>query len=225
MPGLTLAIGQLKITPLFWSLLLTGIFSSFSFWRKLKDDYKEEEIFSLSLFIFVFSLIFFWLAFFLVNNARLALFSFFLGAIFAVKAWTFRFKINVWEILDALVLPWLFFLFFGGMGLFLKTANFLDLEFSLISAVGFAVLGFSQKRYRSFAWYKSGKIGFLFWEVSLVVFSLFSILAFFRRDALYWERFILVLLSLLSAGVLYYRSERDARNDLKIFFDFKKWQK
>lgn len=224
MPNLTLTIGQLRITPFFWSLCLALVFSSFSFWRKLREDYKEEEIFGLSLFIFVSSLFFFWLVFFLMDNTKLSLVSVFCGAVLAVKAWSFRFKKNIWEILDGLTLPLLYLLFFGGIGLFLKTLKLWELEFSLTAVVSFALFEYSCKRYRSFAWYKSGKIGFLFLEVNCAVFLVLSMLAFFRRDALYWERFIMIFGCLLSAVVLYCRSERNFRSDFKIFFN-QKWQK
>lgn len=218
MPNLTLTIGQLKITPFFWSLCFAFVISSFSFWRRLKEEYKEEEIFGLTLFIGVGGLLFSWFSLLLFNNSRFLSPFAFLGAVLAVKLWSFNFKVNIWEVFDAMGLSFLYFLFFGGIGYFFKSGSFWDLGYVGAGLLGFVVFEFSRKKYRSFSWYKSGKIGFLFWEVSLVVFLILSGLAFLRRGILYWEGSSLVLIALLSIFTLYYRSERNLKEDLRNIF-------
>lgn len=222
MYNLTLTIGQLKVTPFFWSLLLAFIISSFSFWQRLKEDYKEEEIFGLTLFIAVCCLFFSWLSAFLFSSSRFFFPLAFLGAVLAVKLWALRFRVNIWEVFDAMSLPFLYFLFFGGIGSFLKSGYFWDLGYVGVSLLGFVVWEFSRGKYRSYSWYKSGKIGFLFWEVSFIVFLLLSGLAFFKKNALYLEVLILIPMTLLSAGIIYYRAERNLKED---WGNILKWRK
>ncbi len=223
MPNLSLAIGQLRITPFFWSLCLAFALSSFSFWRKLKEDYKEEEIYGASAFIVLSSLFFGWFSAYLIDRSRLSFPFAFLGAVAAVVLWSYRFKTNVWEMFDALALPLFNFLILGGIGQFLKSGNWWEFQYPLSAIISYMVFSYSKRRYRSFFWYKSGKIGFLFWQASLAVFFLLSVLAFFQGNALYWERFILILLFLLSAAVLYNHSERNFKEDIKR--PFLKWLK
>ena len=59
MSDLSLTLGQLKITPLFWSLGLAFVVSSFSIWRVLtKEGYKDEDIFATNLLMLLSSIAF-----------------------------------------------------------------------------------------------------------------------------------------------------------------------
>ncbi len=218
MPNLTFSIGQLKITPLFWSLLPALLFASFSFWRKLREDYKEEAIFGLNLLLLVSlgSLVI--LSSLFVKIKGISLPIVFLGAILILKAWSFKTKCNLWEILDALTLPFLYLLFFSGIGYFFSTGNLWDLKNVGSALFSFLVYLLSKNKYRSFSWYKSGKTGFLFWEASFVIFLIFSVLAFMDNDVLYFESVIFILLTIVSAGLVYHRAERNIKNDLKQLF-------
>lgn len=222
LPDLTLSVGQIRISPLFWSLFFAFIVSSFSVWKKLKEDYKEDEIFGMTLFILLCSLLFAWAPVYLLDSIKFSLFSSFFGAVTAVVLWSFRFKVNTWEILDALAFPLTYFLLLGGLGEFLKTGDFWEFEFSVAGILALLLFDYSKKKYRSFSWYKSGKIGFLFWETTACVFLLLSILAFLRGSTLYLERIIYIAIFLGSLGVIYYRSGRVLKNDITDVFKRKK---
>ena len=222
MPDLTLTLGQLKITPFFWGLVFAFVISSFSFWRRLREDYKEEEIFGLTLFIVGGSLFFAWVSAFVFGSSQFFPPSAFLGVALSVKLWSTRFKVNIWEVFDALSLPFLFFLLFGGIGSFLGSGNFWDWQYFGVGLLGLGVWKFSKEKYRSFSWYKSGKIGFLLWGVSFVVFLLLSLLAFIKGDALYFELLILIFIALFSAMMIYFRAERHPGED---WSNILKWRK
>ena len=221
-PNFTLTVGQLKITPLIWGLCLAFVLSSFSFWRRLKEDSREEEIFGLTLFISGGSLFLSWASVFLFSSSQFFFPLAFLGAVLAVRFWSLRFKVNVWEVFDAMSLPFLFFLLFGGIGSLLGSGNLWDWRYIGVSFLGFGAWKFSRKRYRSFSWYKSGKIGFLFWTISFIVFLLLSVLAFFKENTLYFEVLILTTMTLLSAVIIYYRAERNLREDWR---NILKWRR
>lgn len=222
MPDLSFTIGQLKITPFFWSVILAFIISSFSFWRRLREDYREEEIFGLTLFILAGSLLFTWVSAFVFGSSRPFFSLAFLGAVLSVKLWSLRFKVNIWEVFDALSLPLLFFLLLGGIGSFLRSGNFWDWQYFGVAILGLGVWKFSKEKYRSFSWYKSGKIGFLLWGVSFIVFLLLSLLAFVEGNALYFELLILVFIALFSAVMIYLRAERNFSEDWR---NILKWRK
>lgn len=219
MPNLTLTVGQLKITPLFWSLFLAGILSSFSLWRKLKEDFKEEEIFTLTLLVLAACFLCSWL---LIQSGdkRLFTLNFFLFSCFwvnagVIKLWASGKKKNVWEVYDGFVMPFFYFLFLAGLGAFFKNGDFRNLGYCFVGFIVYLVNVYSRRRYRSFSWYKSGKTGFLFWEASLSAFLLLTVLAFLRKTGLYWEGSILAGTALVCFGLLYYRSERNLLEDLK----------
>jgi len=231
MPNLTLNLGQVKITPFFWSLAISVVLASFFFWRKLREDYADEEIFKTTLILFFSSLFFSRLIFIFFHLEK---FDFSLGRWLSIStfpgfsvlgafwggvltlAWMFsKYKINIWEGLDSLSQPLLIFVSLGGLGSFLEKGSLRGLAFSGVGILGFVVLEFLRKRYRTFSWYKSGKTGFLFWSTSLYVFALCSILDFVLGVALYLEELFWCLTILVSVGIIYYRSERDFKEDFR----------
>lgn len=236
MPTLSLSfsLGPLTITPLFWGMALAFFFSSFSIWRKLREDYPEEVIFGLTLLMAaasflsarLFFVVFNWteFGFSLANWISLSLkenFSLpgaFIGPVLVAYWRIFRLNRNPWEFLDSLTLPLFYFLFFGGAGAFLTLGSYWDLGISGIGLAGFLAFPFLKRSYRSFTWYKSGKTGFLISFFGLLVFSLFLLLAFLKNGRIYlgeliWGGFLIVAL-----GALYYRSERDIKKDFKGLF-------
>ncbi len=229
-PDLSLTIGSVRITPFFWGLFLATIVSSFSFWRRLREDYPEEFIFSQSLLLLVFSLFFSRLFFVIFNFDKfgLSLFSFLtlnfggnfslIGAIFgAILAVVWQMsgkKGSLWEALDSLALPFLYFFILAGAGIFLTNQNFRDLCFPAVGLLGFFLYPLLKKSYRSFVWYKSGRTGFLISIYGLFVSLFLLVLAFIKNDKIYLEGTSRLLLFLISAGALYYRSERNLKEDL-----------
>lgn len=240
-PNLSFSIGILRITPLFWSLILAGIISSFSLWRKLRDDCKEATIFNLtilSIFLGLFfgrlSFIFFHFSefglsfgnfFTLSLGDNFSLFGVILGIILAVKWITSGEKGNLWEVLDALVLPFFYFLLLGGIGYFLKNKEWFSLGYTFVGIFGTLFSPLIANKYRSFPWYKSGKIGFLFTFSSLSSSLLLFLLAFFKKDSLYLYRFVWLITAVASGVALYHRSGRNIKEDWHNIFKKKNERK
>lgn len=210
MPDLTLMIGQFKITPVFWCLLFAFVLSSFSMWRMMiKEDYKEENIFSTTLFL-VLSGLAFWRLGKVTINIQLA--GAFWGVVL-VFLWRLKsLQKDFWDGLDTLALPWLYFLFLGNIGSFLSNWNYLLLGYASIGLFGLISYPIVKSKYRCFSWYKSGKTGFLFWSYTFITFFLLFLLDFLPKKGLYLESSIInkiiyfgsVLLSVFS---IYRRSE------------------
>lgn len=240
MIDLSFSLGSITVTPLFWSLLIAFIVSSFSIWRRLKEDFKDSEIFEttlmavfvallLSRLLFIifnfpqFGLSFVnWLALNVGQNFSLA--GAFLGAILSVNRKMTLLNKNKWEVLDALVLPFFYFLLLGGIGNFLKTWNLFSLAYVVIGLIGIVSFRFLKKSYRSFGWYKSGKTGFLISIYCLFLSLSLLVLAFFQSDSLYLNRLLLTVLFLFSFGLLYYRSEREIKEDISGLWKRRKYE-
>lgn len=206
MPDLILTIGQLRITPLFWCLSVAFVFSSFSMWRFLTaEDYKEQDIFTANILMVLAGVTFGMLTDALVGKPVI-------GAIFGVfliSVWRFRILgENVWEGLDSLSLSWLFFLFFGGIGLYLTGGNIFYFGYSLIGTAGFVIYPVIKKSYRRFSWYKSGKTGFMFWAISFFCFFFLLVLDFWLNSGLYLTKVFWLAGLLSSIGAIYYRSKK-----------------
>jgi len=175
--------------------VLAIILASFVFWRNLKEDYSDEEIFSVSILIFIFSFL---------GERVFSLQGAFLGAIFPLAFFSRIKKWDFWLAADALVFP----LLIAGAAF-----NFQEpLKIFLLAIVGF--LGWwAKENYRSFSWYKSGKVGFLICFSTLSFFSLFLILEIFIYKVLYLRIFI--DLGIIGGAIffLYLRSGRDIYQD------------
>lgn len=172
---------------------------SFVLWKKLKDDYTHDLIFSftlISLFVAAFGVILaenflpgfsFWIVFLL----QLVCVTWF------VKAGYFKF----YELVDAFGVAWLSFFLSSNLSDLLtqiikdKGIRILDLHFVLhVVLIGFVFLLYKTilKRYRSFSWYPSGKIGFLGFAVlalyflfrGLVAIVISGVLPFFEIQGL-----------------------------------------
>ncbi|KKR72565.1 MAG: hypothetical protein UU16_C0039G0017 [Candidatus Woesebacteria bacterium GW2011_GWA2_40_7] len=138
---------------------MTGfLISLFVFWRKLKDDYSSQIIFSLAFFILLgvflgyavsrwaFSNWFFWL--------ELA------GAFIGLTLGVLKFKTRFYEILEAMVvsiLPVLAIFFLND-----SVSNSSLVSFIAFTTILFLIFVYYllDVHYKEFSWYKSGKIGF-----------------------------------------------------------------
>lgn len=239
---MTLVIGFLKISPFLLSLLASFAVSPFLFWRNLKDEYKEEEIFNLIILAILLSIFTSRLFYVIENFARFNFslnqwiflnhghnFSFsgaFLGVALTIYWQTKKNKKNPWEALDAMILPFFCFSFLSSFGLFLSSFNYVNLFYVLISFLLIIIFPEIKKRYRSLSWYKSGKTGFLFTVFSggafLLCFLFALALAFFKKSGIYLEHWIWLMFFLISLGLLYYRSERNFKDDFLGIFKRRK---
>lgn len=230
MPELTFSIGSFLITPFLIGLLFAAFLSSFFIWRTLKEDVREDEIFNLTILLFISALVFSRLIYFVFNfpafgmslvsliatdyGTNFSLAGAFAGAFLTAYWWASKVKVSNWEILDSMVLPSFFFITFGGLGYFLKTGVYWDLYYFGTGVAGIILYHFIKAKYRSFVWYRSGKTGFLFSFFGFFLCLLFLILAFIKNHALY-SICLFFLLAIFSLAALYYRSERKLKEDLK----------
>lgn len=232
MPNLSFSIGSVIITPFFWSLVLAVFLSSFCIWKKLKEDFEEEEIMRLTLMSFISALLFSRVIFIIFNFSdflsnltwlssvgnNFSITGAFWGIILALVQANRKLKKNIWEIFDSFSLPILGLLFFGGLGYAAKTGKILDASLAFAGVLGFLFFLFWKKKYRSWSWYKSGRTGFLFWSTAFYAFFAMVALALSKGNDLYWEELGWVFSLVACVGVIYYRSGRKVKED----FDLRK---
>jgi len=200
-------IGEIIITPYTVAFLLTLPIFLFLAFRVLYKDHDPQEAvrFSIKLLLsfllggrFLFVVLHFsqfgfdltkWIAFW--PKAGIS----FLGGLLAAIAYTTAYcryrHLSVWFFLEKLVGPILF------LGILLAISYFLS--FGEVAALGRAVIiiivFLTRKlfsRYRSFSWYPSGRVGFLFLS-SVIVYSILEQgLDFLLFSSLYWQRILIL---------------------------------
>lgn len=154
----------------------------FIFWKKLKEDYASEIIFSTSTFILVGIL-----TGFLLSSKFFPVWFFwseFLGAGSGLLYGIWRFKIRPYEAVEGCVIslfPWLAYLFVKDSVVNSSIISFA--AFLVILALIFTYF-FLDMRYKSFAWYKSGRAGFSGLATLGLFFLTRSTLAIFFHDVL-----------------------------------------
>lgn len=159
-------------------LILLGIFLFlFIFWKRLKDDYSSNIIFASGLAILLglslglgISKIFlppwfFWMAF--------------AGSLLGMLLMIFKYKLKFYETFESLILatiPLVSIMFFKDSVTHSSLHSFLAFAASLILI--FLSYWFDLN-YKSFTWYKSGKIGFAGLSIGIVFFLARTLLAIF----------------------------------------------
>ncbi|OGM21085.1 hypothetical protein A2714_02020 [Candidatus Woesebacteria bacterium RIFCSPHIGHO2_01_FULL_38_9] len=128
------------------------------FWRRLKEDYTQNQIFTCGFYILLGLVIgsiiadafaplwFFWLSF--------------SGAVAGMLLGVYRFKLRIFEVLEASVIGALVLLSATYTFDWITTKNI----FSALGALAVVILmifyALLNKHYKRFTWYKSGKVGF-----------------------------------------------------------------
>lgn len=138
--------------------LIGAIVFLFIFWRKLKEDYLGSHIFTTGFYILIFLLAslllsrqwlpewWFWMEFLAVMAG------------FIIGVW--RFKMRFYEVFEAVVvsiLPWLALVFFADSA---RTLSWFSFSLSVHAALFVFFYGWINKKYKDFAWYRSGRVGF-----------------------------------------------------------------
>jgi len=155
---------------LFLIFLLGSFVFLFTYWKRLKEDYAGVEIFTSGFYILtgvgVFSLAF---DLFLKNflhdslffqDAGLWFWGGVVGAIAGFVVSVLRFKLKIFETLEAMGLGMLFLLLPFFVYEALKNQSIFSLIGSIILIGLISIFFFLEGRYRKFTWYKSGKVGF-----------------------------------------------------------------
>lgn len=239
---------QINLGPL--GLPTFGFFAAFAFilasfliWRKLREDYPEEEILTftiwLALVVFLGGRLFYLINYFadfgfdlgkwLLFN-RYPGFSFvgsFLGGIIFSFYWVRKKNWDFWIIIDNLIQVFLFVFLVCGLGALLEKPSFAEriIQETIFLKVFFSLvvllLSFLVERhFRKFIWYKSGKPGFTACFVAAVYFLVNFGLDFFRGTGLYWEKPGSLMIALGALFFLYYRSGRVIQEDFQVLGSF-----
>lgn len=138
---------------------IAGIFAFLFFvWKRLREDYHYEKIFSLAFYVllgflisFVVSLQFFKDYWFWIQFAGVAL-----G--FIIGVW--RQKIKIFESLEPLVVGFLAWLSLFFLSDSITSSSVYSFAAFWVSLSCVFIFFFFDSYYRRFSWYKSGKVGF-----------------------------------------------------------------
>lgn len=167
---------------------LSVILSLFIFWKRLKEDYSSEIIFSSIFIVYIsFAASYFVAKYFLPN------FYFWvevLGVGLGISLAIFRSKIRFFETLEALVLSALPVLSLYFLMDSVKNSSFFSFIAFIVILILVFVFYFVDTHYKSFTWYKSGKVGlsglltlFLFFLIRGTIAIFFPSVLSFSGDA------------------------------------------
>ncbi|CAN5278386.1 hypothetical protein BH10PAT1_BH10PAT1_7000 [soil metagenome] len=156
----------------------------FLLWRRLKEDYTSEQIFSFGFIVALFLEIGFFIGLFFQNRIHSSsVFSanglwFWLAFIFMIMGFAVAylkpnsnaiFKLRFFELLEATGIGFIFWFFSNLLINSIKIINLPSLIYSVFIAILISFFFFLDNRYKSFSWYKSGKVGF----TGLVILGIF----------------------------------------------------
>lgn len=180
------------------------LFFLFIFWKRLKEDYSSDIIFQIASSIllgmgvgFSVSKMFFPNLFFWLEMA---------GALLGMAIMIFKFKLRFYETLESLIL--------AGMPMvtlmFFKDSIVNSSLYSFLAFIGLLVLIFLaywlDVNYKSFTWYKSGRIGFAGLFAAIIFFTARSVIAIFGINMLSCvgkiEPYISLPVAVLCVGLL-----------------------
>ena len=208
------------------SWIVASFTFSFVLWRGLREDYPFERIFLLTLLLLASGGFGYFLSqpFFPQYSFLVSLVFSILVGLYTVKKLEFRF----FDTLDSLVAAWLWFLLLSSIGYFLSTDIVSFARNATIALVALLLYLFFLKRYRSFGWYPSGKVGFVglgslasYFLISSSVSFVFALFLGSEPPVTFAAELVNAIIGvvvfLLLAGGLYLRSGRERANRLPFF--------
>lgn len=157
---------------------LVGVFIFlYLFWKRLKDDYLSEQLFTTSLYAllgvglglaisrFLFHTWWFWLSV--------------LGVSVGTGIGIFKFRLRVFEVVEALafsLLPWLGLAFVSDSITHLSLPSFLGF---FVCALLLTLFIYFDRHYKTFSWYSSGRVGFSGLFILGIFFTIRALVAIF----------------------------------------------
>lgn len=148
-------------TLLIISEILGGFLFLFVFWRRLKEDYDSSLIFSTATVMILTIAIVDLAGKYLFGITNWWFWTSFLALLFGFVLGVLKFRLKFYELWDATCIASLFWL---APVFLVYSVAMSDLPalgaavFLIVLTIGFYLL---DSRYKSFSWYRSGKIGFL----------------------------------------------------------------
>lgn len=159
----------MSILPLILCILAGSLVYLFVFWRRLKEDYSTNLIFNSAFFILTTTLtlaLVFYLSSRLIQSSRvfdahgLWFWGGFTGFIAGVTFCVTKFKLKAVETYEASVIGLMYVIVMLYALNAIETRQPFSLIFAAIAVICTVLFYIVDRRYRSFHWYKSGKVGF-----------------------------------------------------------------
>lgn len=182
---------------------------AFIIWKKLREDYPNELIFSFTLALLASGSSGWWI--FQKFATPFAFWGVFVLPVILGLYFVKKFDMRPFEVIDAVAVSWFWFAFLGTAGSLLATLqmpSILSLPQVLIPLVSLGMYSFFIRNYRSFSWYPSGKVGFAGIASLALYFLLFAVFSLYQvvwhslnREALNSIIGLVLFLS-LSAAIL-----------------------
>ena len=181
---------------------LVGVFIYlFIFWKKLKEDYVANQIFTTGILSILFGI----LAYF-ISTRFLPMWWFWLALIGFTAGLTLgiiRYHMRGYETAEAAgvaILPWLFLIFITDSIINQSIYSFLYAMTVVIAVVVYLILN---SKYKEFSWYASGRVGFAGLTAIGIFFLLRGIIAFIFPDMISFVGKIDALISGMVAFVVF----------------------
>lgn len=194
-------ISLFMVTMVFTSIVGVLLFS-FLFWRRLKEDYSSDIIFSTLLFtllgigislaisLYAFRSFWFWATV--------------LGASVGILGGIVKYNLRIYEVIEAAVvslLPWLGVVYLVYALVFSSLISLIGLGIVAACLVLFVVLN---NRYKRLSWYKSGRVGFAGITTLGVFFLSRALIAIVANDVLSFIGKYEIAVSALAAFVCFF---------------------
>lgn len=177
----------------------------FIFWKRLKEDYSSEIIFKSATSVLL-GLLVGWV-FSLKLYPQGFLWLEFLGVIAGLIFASYSYHVRFYETFEAFIisiLPWVSFLFLKDSVMSSSSISFIAFLVVLIFIFIFYYLDI---HYKSYTWYKSGKIGFSGLAIISLIFIVRSALALSRITVISflsgYEGYLSLAAALVSIGLLF----------------------
>jgi hypothetical protein len=149
----------------------------FLFWRKLKEDYSAQPIFTTGFYALIGFLAFFFLAFYFFFQYWF--WAAFIGVCLGLTVGILRFHLKLYEVIESVVcglLVWLAIVFLNDS--VTNSSLFSFAGFAVVTAIA-GIYYFLDGHYHNFTWYKSGKIGFSGLTAAAIFFLTRAVIAGF----------------------------------------------
>jgi hypothetical protein len=189
------------------TILSGAILFLFLFWKRLKEDYSGNEIFSTSFFIlFGIGLGYFTSKMFLPRGW---FWLSFLGSVLGFWVGLAKYHLRFYETFQAVfvsLFPWLFFVFLNDS---VKNSSWISFSSFVALALIYSLFYYLEGNYKNFFWYRSGKIGFsglvtagIFFLARTVVALFFPfVLSFLGKSETFFSGIIAIIFFLLAINL------------------------